>query len=307
MKNHRILFNLVLCFLFINSLNAQTLEFIDFDFTSTSNRFDKITYNSNNFWEIGMPNKIILKGAYSGDSAIITGISNSYPVNCSSSFTVSLDAWESLHFKHKYSTTKGKDGGLIEMSIDNGQTWYPMLDPIGFFGVGAVTVEHRPYMNQGDTLYNGEYGFSGSQINWKSDSITLCYMALKTNFDFLVRFTFISDNVFDNLDGWMIDDLEIRPYGGCPTNVEELAHTNLRFFPNPASGFATLEILNDKVSAATIEIYNELGEIVFEQQATLNNGNNRVPISLSTLSNGLYFVKLNTGSIQSSTTLFVQN
>lgn len=303
MKNHKIIFNFILCFFVFKSLNAQTVELIDFDVSNTSERIDTITYNTNKLWEVGVPNKIILKGAASPSSAIMTSISNSYPVNSSSSFTVSLNYGESLRFKHKYSTTKNKDGGVIEVSADKGNSWYSAFE----YGDGsAFWIVENPFLQETDTLYNGEIGFSGTQTTWQIDSITICYLAVKTDFDLLIRFRFVSDNVFDNLDGWMFDDIGINTHYYCPGSVREIEQNKVQLFPNPAVNFVTLNFLSDEVSPARIEIFNEIGEKIVEQTMNLNFGNNKIPFSLDTFNNGIYFVQVNSKSGHSAAKLIVQ-
>jgi polyhydroxybutyrate depolymerase len=60
--------------------------------------------------------------------------------------------------------------------------------------------------------------------------------------------------------------------------------------PNPAKDFVTIQIENVQIS--NVELYNILGELVYEQQ--LEGNDNHAEISVSNLSKGTYILKVNT-------------
>lgn len=291
MKIHLLTFSIFSILLSTTNSNAQSIEIINFEANSFSSRIDTNTYNTNHLWKVGVPNKSILKGAASPQNAIITDTVNPYSTNCSSSFIVALNQNETLRFKHKYSTTKRKDGGVIEVSADNGATWH-VPDNQLLWGKGIAVMSPLNF-DLGDTLFNGQFGFSGEQTSWVQDSISICYPALKKSSDFLVRFTFISDNVFDNKDGWMIDDLEITYFGGCPGAVNEQNVKTNELYPNPTQNDVTINISSEINSTVLFEIYNELGEKISTQNISLIYGINKVSIPTATLNNGIYFIKIN--------------
>ena len=72
---------------------------------------------------------------------------------------------------------------------------------------------------------------------------------------------------------------------GLKTN--SISNSNLNLYPNPNNGSFKLEIENLSVNSK-VEIYNNLGQLVFASQLNENN----TEINISNLNNGLYTVKL---------------
>ncbi|MCX6182608.1 MAG: T9SS type A sorting domain-containing protein [Bacteroidetes bacterium] len=311
MKNLKFFFQSFFCLLSITIQAQNTTEIINFDVADNSERLDTISYNAGGLWAKSVPNKAILQGAYSPAYALVTDAKNSYPVNSKSSFTVAMHPGESIFFKHKFDTEKGKDGLSIEISDDNGLNWSPILDPNCSSYCFVKNASYPffvipPSIAKNDTLFNGTYGFSGSQTAWRKDSITVCYLAVKTSFEFLFRFTFQSDNIFDNKDGWMIDDIEIREYYNCPSDVFEINAAQSYIYPNPASENSILQISSKENTVATMSIYDLLGQKVLSENVSLIIGQNQIPLSATKLSQGIYSVQLNTNSMHSSASLVVQ-
>ncbi len=71
----------------------------------------------------------------------------------------------------------------------------------------------------------------------------------------------------------------------------------MTIYPNPATGNNTTINFNTRSTAtATINLYNVLGEKIYNQPlGSLNSGNHSTNLSLQNLSNGLYFVELSNG------------
>lgn len=79
----------------------------------------------------------------------------------------------------------------------------------------------------------------------------------------------------------------------CPTIItgikNTVAATNLTLYPNPTSGILNINTIEVK---SLVEIFNVIGEKVYSN--TIVKGNN--VIDLSSLSNGAYFVKINSNN-----------
>ena len=71
--------------------------------------------------------------------------------------------------------------------------------------------------------------------------------------------------------------------------LDDITFNNLKYYPNPVAGMITLEITNgiDKISIA-----NALGQAVMKQIVN----NNSAQVDVSSLSNGVYFVTITSGS-----------
>ncbi|MFC2130499.1 T9SS type A sorting domain-containing protein [Bacteroidota bacterium] len=68
----------------------------------------------------------------------------------------------------------------------------------------------------------------------------------------------------------------------------------LSVFPNPAHGKGTITINADEVSPAEIVVYNILGVEVRRFEFMLNEGGNVIPINLTNLPSGMYYLKVRT-------------
>lgn len=71
---------------------------------------------------------------------------------------------------------------------------------------------------------------------------------------------------------------------------------NVSLYPNPTSDATTLLFNATAGGQTTIVIYNLLGEIVWSQNTTIVQGENRINLDLSGMSTGNYFVKINTSN-----------
>jgi len=100
----------------------------------------------------------------------------------------------------------------------------------------------------------------------------------------------------------------IKSKGGCtvqkiisPTSVDDIApQLSFALFPNPNMGNFNLQLELTEPNDVTIHITNLLGEICFSQNANYPVGNHTAVVSASTLPNGVYLVRLQTRSGQSS-------
>ena len=107
-----------------------------------------------------------------------------------------------------------------------------------------------------------------------------------------IRFVFVSDSVQTNNEGWIIDNINIGyiSYGGIDDKVEKFIHISL--LPNPSSDKLTVIAIPTacREKQSTVSIYNIQGE--FLMQLPLKQ--EKTQIDISSLANGMYFVKVNT-------------
>jgi len=86
----------------------------------------------------------------------------------------------------------------------------------------------------------------------------------------------ISFVVEDNYVYFSVDDNEI-----------EFADAG-NIFPNPATGQVNVNIVVEQPMNLNITILNQLGQFVYQSDASVQNGNNKLEINTSDLTNGLY-------------------
>lgn len=244
----------------------------DLNDRDTANHFFIDTNQVNNIWEIGTPTKTIFSSAYSGPLALVTDTLNAYPTNNASSFTFTIysDDLTYIFFRHQINTDSLNDGGVVEYSTDGGTTWNNII-----YSTYVLT---NFYSNSSTIASNSNMpGFTGTS-GWVQSTIqgyALNYVKF--------RFTFTSDNINSNKDGWMIDDIELNCLG---TGINEIGtYSPFHIFPNPTSDF--ISIFSDNTTKLkTTSITNIFGQTILTTDKTT--------IDLSQLTSGIYFVQLRT-------------
>ncbi len=218
-----------------------------------------IDYNSNpsNIWVIGDPDKPTFDSAKSLPNCIFTGDIDFYPPNDTSSFYIMHIAdqgYEMPHtcgidFDYKIESDSLKDFGMIDLSLDNGKTWFDFFEDerIGF---------DRPIL-------------TGNIPNWTYANLFLHELPYFYDIEYgdtiIYRFTFISDEVDNELQGWMIDNIIIYDEAEGIT-TQSLGNINAVLFPNPSSDFVSLSFENPSQRVFALLIYNISGTLIHTER-----------------------------------------
>ena len=201
-----------------------------------------------------------------------------------------------IEIKHKFDTDTLKDGGFITVSYDEGLTWANIInDTSGYWsitpGFGGEGASNLYTLN--DTLFNGEFGLSGNSNDWVTTWFTWHILPVKNSMEFpgdtmIVRFNFISDNIENNKEGWMIDDIKLYSVdlGG---GINDMKQLDFRILPNPMAEIAIIELNN--YSEIELSILNIQGQLV--SQDNYYNSQS-ITINRHEFSAGIYFVKIKT-------------
>jgi hypothetical protein len=251
---------LITCCLLVLFAVAGKAQFsIDFENGNDSIYLSIDTTDTNNVWQIGKPQKTLFDSAFSLPNAILTDTINSYPVNDTSVFYVwytnHLQFWSPiLHFRFKINADSLNDYGIIEASPDSGQTWVNITnnnnygwDITSFSQGNWIASDSIPFTGTSD----GWYVFELGMYSWDND--------FGYNDSILYRFTFISDNIETNQEGWIIDNINMWD---IISNVEELnnnTENHSRIFPNPLTEESILQTTNNE-TIERINIYSALGK-----------------------------------------------
>lgn len=255
-----------------------------------------IDSGSTNIWQIGLPQKMIFDSAATYPNAIVTDTVNYYPVNNTSSFQYTIDPstnWGilAIQWKQKLDTDYGFDGGVVEFSVDSGNTWENAFNNpyvYNFYGYDTSNV---------DTIQNGTMVFTGTDSTWKN--IWLCYdMAwLNWNHGILVRHTFLSDSIDNNKEGWLIDNM--LAHITLIHTVNEIEQQEYMIIsPNPTTGRVniTTKKIDEPHIIEKMELINIEGKIV--QQWSVSP--TKFYVDIGNHPNGIYFLNIKT-NIQSET------
>jgi len=254
-----------------------------------------------NLWQTGKPQKTFFNSAHTGAKAILTDTINIYPPNNTSSFVYIIrnpyiqTCYTCMEFWHKYDMDTLKDKGIIDASYDGGNSWILVNDTTNFsysFHWTSDYHESNGNYSQHKLITSGQSdGWIQSTFCWnwyipvkKMDTIILPPDSL------MVRFTFISDSIINNKDGWMIDDIIVTAAApeSC-SGINEISKENhISVFPNPFFRQTTLQT-DTYFKNATLTLYNSFGQHIKQiknitgQTVTLQRGN---------LSGGLYHFRL---------------
>lgn len=230
------LFTLLFMISFSSPLDAQAYNTFE-----DENNFQIIIDSTNaaNIWQIGIPNKSIFTSANTLPYALVTDTVNNYPTDNQSTFQFTINIanlWSQfpyvlIDWAHKMDCDINNDGGIIEVSYDEGQTWTNIFDnhveqPIV---MGSLTSTILP---------NGEQGISQTFDTWNYAGF--CWSSADPNYDIeniSLRYTFVSDSIETNQEGWLIDNFEA--HGAVIDAVDDLIGnqsgvTGITIFPNPA-------------------------------------------------------------------------
>lgn len=161
----------------------------------------------NNIWQIGKPHKPFFYQALSLPYAIVTDTVSPYKVSNHSYFDLKIPGRYMdiiIGFKHKYQTDSGIDGGYIQISEDKGKNW------VNIRNYNCLQFNSENLYTTKDSLQGGEPGFSGQSNEWINTRFQIIWMMpVKTDWidTVMFRFSFISDSIQTNKDGWLIDDI----------------------------------------------------------------------------------------------------
>jgi hypothetical protein len=263
------------------------------------------TAGGNNIWQIGPPQKAYFDSAASQPNVIVTDTINYYPPDNVSTFTCKIlnqfGSWGiyALQWSQMLDMDPGKDGGIVEFTRDYGQTWENIFNNpyvYNFYG----------YMwANADTIDSLVYAFSGRDTLWRD--IWLCFdiswmTTLPDTIEF--RFTFKSDSVGTDYEGWMIDN-----FISHPTFVHTVKENDLpdyvNLFPNPASKLVTIELQKQK----DFHIIERM-ELVNSEGKTVKQWKN-LPVKFwfdtTAFSDGLYYLNIKTNLRSQTVPLIISN
>ena len=85
-----------------------------------------------------------------------------------------------------------------------------------------------------------------------------------------------------------------------PTN--SLDHS-LNIYPNPTTGLVNVEYSLDRSASLQVDVLDVVGKVVLQQSFNSGNGVQREVVDMSSLANGTYIMKLNTGLTQATRTI----
>ncbi len=257
-----------------------TNVFCDFESECDVIRID--TGNAYNIWQIGFANK---PNFLFETNSIVTDTLLAYPTNNYSVFHVKIpralwDFWIFIQFDYMLDTDEGKDGGYIEISSDNGETWENVVN------CPYIMDEQWMYTDT-NLLFDGSPGFSGSFTNSWPAGFGIEMFELDT---LNLRFVFISDSLDTQKSGWSIDNIY---FIGWWEGIEEHDQAAIRLYPNPCSDVLHLQYSKSDIRNSKFEVIDISGSVLktihFKNQM---QGDHNITIDLSEFPAGMYFIRM---------------
>ncbi|NOY51948.1 MAG: T9SS type A sorting domain-containing protein [Chlorobi bacterium] len=268
------------------SISAYSQDYMiyDINFEDTSQFYRiKIDTNSNqnNIWEIGEPRKNKFSSSISLPNAIITDSVNPYPINDTSSFTITHltgDGWNGypkidIGGWYYVDSDTLSDYGFVEYSANHGNSWILIDSANGNCCTWGATIEPAV--------------FTGNSNGWRHFYYCICSdTILNINDTILYKFTFLSDSIQSNKDGLMFDNLHFEDWAEGVDEFEDQAVTKI--FPNPARRNVTFNYsLPTNQKNGVLSIFDNKGQII--EQFNLSNLQRQIIINTSALNSGVYF------------------
>jgi hypothetical protein len=229
---------------------------------------------SNNIWNICTPHKTVFDSAYSVPHAILTDSTGPYPVNTTSSFIIKSCKYQYCECApilagfYKMDSDTLNDVGRIEISTDHGATWLDAINDSVNLNISWVT--QKPVLT--GRIHQWKEFFARL---WNYGSIDTLYY----------RFTFTSDNVQTNQEGWMLDNIMVIEH---TEGIQDIGSANaVSICPNPSSGLITVSV-KSFTAATEVSVFDMLGQKRLQQ--TLEKS--KQDFDLSGLSKGIYMVRV---------------
>jgi len=226
-------------------------------------------------WQVGHPSKTFFNAAYSAPLAIVTDTVNPYGINLNCSFSFSFEnlpyGASYLEFTHKYDSDTLNDYGMVEVSYDHGLNWTLLKDST-CADFSCVMLYWKPdqVLSTAQQINHIMYP-SGHSNGWiRSSFIWWWWMAVdKNNTDLppdslYIRFTFHSDNIQNNKEGWMIDNIitGIMDIGsGVSQNQHDYA---INISPLPLTAVSRVKF-PENLPACDFIICDALGRILYNR------------------------------------------
>jgi hypothetical protein len=227
-------------------------------------------------WQIGTPTNCGPSSAYSGNNCCATRLDSLYGNNAdcwllSPSFSLnelscaylSVKIWNDVEDSSQCDSPKDKL--WIELSVNNGETFFPITTHLG----GVI-----------------DYNTGVPQVGgW---SRLVLDLTPYVNNNCKIRFYFTSNSTITR-PGSYIDDLRVYGKTKGPDGIHN-NHENklaIQCYPNPTSGKITIDVFNSK-GKSDISILDTKGQKIREKK--LHNGTSQFDVS--DLPCGVYFVKV---------------
>lgn len=246
--------------------------------------------NPQNIWQIGVPEKDNISLPYTPYVSIVTDTMLPYPANDTSSFIVAVCHFSQYGFAPYVAVSNWElnyyldsdtlnDFGIIEISVDQGGTWWDILTAGWTYGDTVLTGSlGRKATIKFDPTFAPKEDFE----NYLVDITNNFAISIDTMW---IKFTFISDEIPEEKMGWVIESLTSSQ--GLFSSVDDIKANSFRIktFPNPANNIINLQIENEDIADYDIQFFTPTGQLIY--QTSIQNDHQK-EIDVSNFPKGIY-------------------
>jgi len=240
--------------------------------------------DTNKLWQKGIATSTLFLDTF--DNSYTTNSSGNYSDETTSYLVTpcyDLSQMENpiLKFDMVFDIEKDWDVLYMEYTLNNGKTWEILgtaNDPNWY---------NSNFIDPKRPITVGKQ-WTGTDTTAKEYSYNLASLATATNIIF--RFVFASDQA-ENGEGASIDNFTID--ATAILAVEDLEETKFKVYPNPSNAIFNIQRRNSE--SMQLSVYDITGKLV-HQEKDIETTN--YPLNLSSLSQGIYFLKIAEGNKQ---------
>ena len=177
----------------------------------------------------------------------------------------------------------------MKKTTDGGITWNT-LTPTGYF----LTFQHLDYVPGTAAKWVNVAGGPGTGSSFSLDD---CSSFLDIDTASSIQYTCVE--FFDPINGWAgsfnvsATDGGIYKWSNTITeSTENKSKTNLNVYPNPNTGMFSIELNDNNSNVLNLLIYNVIGKEVYSDKNITAGKQFTKKINLEGLSNGIYFIRI---------------
>lgn len=138
------------------------------------------------------------------------------------------------------------------------------------------------------TSYSWNYTGTGAVLNGTGNNVTIDFPPNSTSGELTVS----GQNACGNGGVSAVFNITVDP---CNWGIPENGSSNISIRPNPNKGMFDIELTLNRNQICSVVILNSIGQKISENEYNAVNGVNTFKADLTGMSNGIYYVQINTG------------
>jgi len=255
----------------VNPFTNSSDELITYDFSGTTTTWKRGIRSSGNL-------------SSNGNTVYTTNLTGNYANNkksyiVSQCYDLTNTSNPQISFAMKFDLEQDWDIVYVEYTTDFGLSW----SVLGQMGANWYNSDRTPQTAGNDCNNCVGAQWTGTDFNLNTYSYPLTSLVGQSNVIF--RIVFHSDQALNQL-GVNIDDFVIN---GVLSN-ESFNQSSISIYPNPSKGIYNVSF-SDQIPTS-IEVFDLTGKIIVTKDPIYTTNNNEVSLDLSTVAQGIYFVKI---------------